>query len=89
MNSLRILGILIDCNVNNIDSLQYTLTKFGNVIRTRIGLNDVNEPYSGRRSIIILELFGDMLEMGILDPTKVTRTALQNAASVAGLMITT
>ncbi len=33
--------------------------------------------------------FGDMLEMGILDPTKVTRSALQNAASVAGLMITT
>jgi chaperonin GroEL len=33
--------------------------------------------------------FGDMIEMGILDPTKVTRTALQNAASVAGLMITT
>jgi len=30
-----------------------------------------------------------MLEMGILDPTKVTRTALQNAASVAGLMLTT
>ncbi|MHB8454403.1 MAG: chaperonin GroEL [Acidiferrobacterales bacterium] len=33
--------------------------------------------------------YGDMLAMGILDPTKVTRTALQNAASVAGLMITT
>ena len=33
--------------------------------------------------------YGDMLTMGILDPTKVTRTALQNAASVAGLMITT
>ncbi|HEA26226.1 MAG TPA: molecular chaperone GroEL, partial [Ectothiorhodospiraceae bacterium] len=33
--------------------------------------------------------YGDMIEMGILDPTKVTRTALQNAASVAGLMITT
>ena len=33
--------------------------------------------------------YGDMLKMGILDPTKVTRTALQNAASVAGLMITT
>ena len=33
--------------------------------------------------------FGDMLEMGILDPTKVTRSALQNAASIAGLMITT
>ena len=33
--------------------------------------------------------YGDMIEMGILDPTKVTRTALQNAASVAGLMLTT
>ncbi len=33
--------------------------------------------------------FGDMLEMGVVDPTKVTRTALQNAASVAGLMLTT
>ncbi len=33
--------------------------------------------------------YGDMLEMGILDPTKVTRLALQNAASVAGLLLTT
>ncbi|MCC6595637.1 MAG: chaperonin GroEL, partial [Rhodanobacteraceae bacterium] len=33
--------------------------------------------------------FGDMVELGILDPTKVTRTALQNAASIAGLVITT
>mgnify|MGYP002713018760 CR=1 FL=1 len=33
--------------------------------------------------------YGDLIAMGILDPTKVTRTALQNAASVAGLMITT
>ncbi len=33
--------------------------------------------------------YGDMVKMGILDPTKVTRSALQNAASIAGLMITT
>ena len=33
--------------------------------------------------------YGDMLEMGILDPTKVTRSALQHAASVSGLMLTT
>ncbi|MDC7711991.1 chaperonin GroEL [Vogesella indigofera] len=33
--------------------------------------------------------YGDMLEMGVLDPAKVTRTALQNAASIAGLMLTT
>jgi len=35
------------------------------------------------------EEYGDMIEMGILDPTKVTRSALQNAVSVAGLLITT
>ncbi len=35
------------------------------------------------------EEFGDLVAMGILDPTKVVRTALQNAASIAGLMITT
>ena len=33
--------------------------------------------------------YGDMFEFGIIDPAKVTRTALQNAASVAGLLITT
>ena len=33
--------------------------------------------------------YGDMVEMGVLDPTKVTRSALQYAASVAGLMLTT
>jgi len=35
------------------------------------------------------EAYGDMVEMGVIDPTKVTRTALQNAASVASLMLTT
>jgi chaperonin GroEL len=33
--------------------------------------------------------YGDLVEMGILDPTKVVRSALQNAASIAGLMVTT
>jgi chaperonin GroEL len=33
--------------------------------------------------------YGDLVQMGVLDPTKVTRTALQNASSVAGLMLTT
>jgi len=33
--------------------------------------------------------YGDMVEMGVLDPAKVTRSALQNAASIAGLMLTT
>ncbi len=33
--------------------------------------------------------YGDMVEMGILDPTQVSRTALQNAASIASLLLTT
>jgi chaperonin GroEL len=33
--------------------------------------------------------YGDMVSMGILDPCKVTRSALQNAASIAGLILTT
>jgi chaperonin GroEL len=33
--------------------------------------------------------YGDMIEMGILDPTKVVRYALQNAASISGLLLTT
>src|ERR1700675_514776 len=35
------------------------------------------------------ETYGDLVEMGVVDPTKVARTALQNAASVAGLLLTT
>lgn len=35
------------------------------------------------------EEYGDMIEMGVLDPAKVTRSALQNAASIAGLILTT
>jgi len=35
------------------------------------------------------DAYGDLVEMGVLDPTKVTRCALQNAASVAGLILTT
>ncbi len=35
------------------------------------------------------EVYGDLIEMGVIDPTKVSRTALENAASVAGLLLTT
>ncbi len=45
---------------------------------------DTNHGYNAATSE-----FGDMIKMGIIDPTKVTRTALQNACSVAGLMVTT
>jgi chaperonin GroEL len=35
------------------------------------------------------DTYGDLLEMGVVDPTKVTKTALINAASIAGLLLTT
>ena len=35
------------------------------------------------------EAYGDLVKQGVIDPTKVTRTALQNAASIASLLLTT
>ncbi|MDJ0805648.1 MAG: chaperonin GroEL [Gammaproteobacteria bacterium] len=52
-------------------------------------LNKVEEGTGNYGFNAATDEYGDMVEMGILDPTKVTRSALQNASSVAGLMITT
>ena len=54
------------------------------VIVNRVREAEGNEGYNAASGE-----FGDMISMGILDPTKVTRSALQNAASVAGLLLTT
>ena len=52
-------------------------------------LNTVKEGKGNFGFNAATEEFGDLVKMGILDPTKVVRTALQNATSIAGLMITT
>jgi chaperonin GroEL len=52
-------------------------------------LNKVKEGKGNFGFNAATEEFGDMVKMGILDPTKVVRTALQNATSIAGLMVTT
>ncbi|QIZ78625.1 chaperonin GroEL [Ferrimonas lipolytica] len=54
------------------------------VVANNVKGGDANYGYNAGN-----DTYGDMIEMGILDPTKVTRSALQFAASVAGLMITT
>ena len=54
------------------------------VVLNAVEAGEGNFGYNARTSE-----YGDMIAMGILDPTKVTRTALQNAASVSGLIITT
>jgi len=54
------------------------------VILNRVAESKGNQGYNAASGD-----YGDMIKLGILDPTKVSRTALQNAASIAGLMITT
>lgn len=54
------------------------------VVVNQVKANQGNYGYNASN-----DTYGDMVEMGILDPTKVTRSALQHAASIAGLMITT
>ncbi|MFB0912931.1 MAG: TCP-1/cpn60 chaperonin family protein, partial [Glaciecola sp.] len=54
------------------------------VVCNKVKENEGNYGYNAANG-----LYGDMLSMGIIDPTKVTRSALQFAASVAGLIITT
>ncbi|WP_298169443.1 chaperonin GroEL [Acidithiobacillus sp.] len=52
-------------------------------------LNKVVDGKNGYGYNAATDEYGDMFEMGVIDPTKVTRTALQKASSIAGLMITT
>ena len=56
----------------------------GSVVLNNVAQKDGNYGYNATTGE-----YGDMVAMGILDPTKVVRVALQNAASIAGLMITT
>ena len=56
----------------------------GSVVLNNVAQKDGNYGYNATSGE-----YGDMVAMGILDPTKVVRVALQNAASIAGLMITT
>jgi len=56
----------------------------GAVVVHKITEGDVNFGFDARK-----EVYGDMIKFGIIDPTLVTRTAVENAASVAGLLLTT
>jgi chaperonin GroEL len=56
----------------------------GSIVVQKVRSLKTNEGYDASN-----DTYGDMLEKGIIDPTKVARTALQNAASIAGLLMTT
>ena len=53
------------------------------------GAGPVHVELDGYVSVADLGVFEDLVKAGVIDPAKVTRTALQNAASIAGLMLTT
>ena len=54
------------------------------VVNTILSQNTVGYGYDA-----LNDTYGDMMEFGIIDPTKVTRSALQNAASIASMVLTT
>jgi len=56
----------------------------GSVILHNVLLKEGNYGYNARTDV-----FEDLLEAGVIDPTKVTRIALENAASIAGMILTT
>src|SRR5499427_3663934 len=69
------------------DPMRYIATNAGaegSIVVQRVRDLKTNEGYDAAS-----DTYGDMLEKGIIDPTKVTRSALQNAASISGLLMTT
>ncbi len=62
MKEVRILGVMINDPAKGADKIQGILTKYGCVIRTRLGLHDMNDGYAGDTGLMLLELIGDLQE---------------------------
>jgi hypothetical protein len=62
MKEVRILGVMINDPAKGADKIQGILTKYGCVIRTRLGLHDINNDYAGDTGLMLLELSGDLQE---------------------------
>jgi len=78
------IGILLKAMTYPLRLIAVNAGAEGAVVLDKVRSLEGNQGYNGAT-----DTYGDMIEMGIPDPAKVTRTALQAAASVAGLMITT
>ena len=62
MKEVRILGVMINDPAKGADKIQSILTKYGCVIRTRLGMHDIDEEYASDTGLMLLELTGDMHE---------------------------
>lgn len=62
MKEVRILGVMINDTAKGADTIQSILTKYGCVIRTRLGIHDVDADYANDTGLMLLELNGDVNE---------------------------
>ena len=62
MKEVRILGVMINDPAKGADKIQNILTNYGCVIRTRLGMHDIDEEYASETGLVLLELIGDMHE---------------------------
>ena len=84
--------LLIEAGINIVlraieDPLRQIVSNAG--IESSVVVNNVAEGKGNYGFNAANETYGDLVEMGVLDPTKVTRSALQNAGSIAALFLTT
>ncbi len=66
MNTIRIIGIKVTPQVKDATQIQAILTMYGNIIRTRLGLNEETDEAGNRYGIILLELTGDPEQFDLL-----------------------
>ncbi len=66
MKSTRIIGVKVSPELSDATQLQQILTLYGNIIRTRLGLNEEVDEQGNRYGIILLELAGDTEQFNLL-----------------------
>ncbi len=62
MKEVRVLGVMINDPSKGADRIQNILTKYGCIIRTRLGIHDIDKDYASDTGLMLLELVGDMQE---------------------------
>jgi len=67
MENICILGIKVTPAVKDATQVQTVLTLYGNIIRTRLGLNEETDEHGNRYGIILLELTGDTRQFELLE----------------------
>ncbi len=69
MKSILLLAVLIQDDFNDFTKLQYELTKFGSIIRTRLGISDLECDDANKKGLVILELYAEEKQAAKLEET--------------------